>query len=84
MNYQDSLSQLRRNIESVLLGKGNAIRQTLVALLAKGHVLLEDVPGVGKTVLTRALARSIFADARPGYHALSRRVIESVMEKYDG
>ena len=55
----DKLSDLRRNVESVLLGKAEAVRRVLVALLAKGHVLLEDVPGVGKTILTRAIAKSI-------------------------
>ena len=50
---------LRRNVESVLLGKQDVVRQVLVALLAGGHALLEDVPGVGKTILTRALAKSI-------------------------
>jgi leukotriene-A4 hydrolase len=39
---------------------------------------------LGRQPRTRALAREIFAGARPGYHALSRRVIESVLEKYDG
>jgi MoxR-like ATPase len=53
------LDALRANIESVLLGKGEVVRKVLVALLARGHVLLEDVPGVGKTTLTRAIARSI-------------------------
>ncbi|MDY6913732.1 MAG: MoxR family ATPase [Planctomycetota bacterium] len=55
----NKLRDLRRNIESVLLGKAEAVRRVLVALLAKGHVLLEDVPGVGKTILTRAIAKSI-------------------------
>jgi MoxR-like ATPase len=53
------LEALRRNIELVMFGKSEPVRQVLVALLAKGHVLLEDVPGVGKTVLSRAIARSI-------------------------
>jgi len=55
----DKLAALRENVQSVVLGKADAVRQVLVALLARGHVLLEDVPGVGKTILTRALARSI-------------------------
>jgi MoxR-like ATPase len=54
----DLLDRLRANIAGVLLGKPQAIRMTLVALLADGHVLIEDVPGVGKTLLAKALARS--------------------------
>jgi len=53
------LKSLMQNVESVLLGKPEVVRQVLVALLARGHALLEDVPGVGKTVLTRAIAKSI-------------------------
>lgn len=49
-------------VEQVFFGKREVIEKLLVALLARGHVLLEDVPGVGKTVLARALAASI--DAR--------------------
>ncbi|HUU58354.1 MAG TPA: AAA family ATPase, partial [Phycisphaerae bacterium] len=59
MDLREKLTALRRNVESVLLGKSEAVDRVVVALLAKGHVLLEDVPGVGKTVLTQALARSI-------------------------
>lgn len=56
---QQTISKLISNIEKVLIGKKHVIELTVVALLAKGHVLLEDVPGVGKTVLVRTLARSI-------------------------
>jgi len=53
------IAALEANLARALLGKSEAIRQVVVALLAEGHVLIEDVPGVGKTVLARALAASI-------------------------
>ncbi len=53
------LGRLLNNMASVVLGKPEAIKLAVVALLAEGHVLLEDVPGVGKTLLARALAASI-------------------------
>jgi MoxR-like ATPase len=53
------LKRLHANVASVVLGKPDVIRLALVSLLADGHLLLEDVPGVGKTLLAKALARSI-------------------------
>ncbi|WP_394238946.1 AAA family ATPase [Niallia oryzisoli] len=50
------------NIEKVMIGKRNVAELSLVALLAEGHVLLEDVPGVGKTMMVRALAKSVGAN----------------------
>jgi len=59
----ESVSQLGKriaeNIERVIVGKPEAIRLTLLGLLAQGHILIEDVPGTGKTVLAKCLARSI-------------------------
>lgn len=55
----EQLQAVIDNIERVIIGKRDAIRYTLVAVLSGGHVLLEDVPGVGKTMLVRALARSL-------------------------
>src|SRR5580658_3725003 len=52
-------SRIIGNIEKVIVGKRAGIELTVVALLAEGHVLLEDVPGVAKTMLARALARSL-------------------------
>src|SRR5712692_9452619 len=53
------LKQLQANIGGVLIGKPEAIRMALIALLAEGHLLIEDVPGIGKTLLAKALARSL-------------------------
>ncbi|MBI4564862.1 MAG: MoxR family ATPase [Planctomycetes bacterium] len=55
----EQITALRRAIESVILGKSEVVRLAVTALLARGHVLIEDIPGVGKTALARTLARSI-------------------------
>src|SRR5271166_1926062 len=52
-------TRLLENVGLVVLGKPEVIRLAVVALLAEGHVLIEDVPGVGKTLLARAIAASI-------------------------
>jgi MoxR-like ATPase len=54
-----AIERVRTNIASVLLGKPEAIHMVLVCLLAEGHLLIEDVPGIGKTLLARALASSL-------------------------
>ena len=58
------VDRLRANVETVIRGKSDVISHATVALLARGHVLLEDVPGVGKTTLARSIARSIHGSFR--------------------
>ena len=56
--------RIQANVERVIEGKPDAVRLALVVLLAEGHLLIEDVPGVGKTLLAKALARSIDCSVR--------------------
>lgn len=59
MQIPDFAQRIQTNIGQVIIGKRDAVELLLVALLCDGHVLLEDVPGIGKTTLAKALARSI-------------------------
>jgi MoxR-like ATPase len=61
---QESAGRIRHNVEQVLAGKTEVVDLALVVLLAEGHLLIEDVPGVGKTMLAKALARSIDCSVR--------------------
>jgi len=54
-----NIKKLQNNLESVLIGKSECVKLILVGLFAQGHILIEDVPGVGKTTLARAMAKSI-------------------------
>ena len=58
-SIQDFSTRIIDNVEQVIIGKRDAIELLLVALLCEGHVLIEDVPGVGKTMLARSLAISL-------------------------
>ncbi|HEX2497696.1 MAG TPA: AAA family ATPase, partial [Actinomycetes bacterium] len=60
----NATARIRGAVESVIEGKPEAIKLALTVLLAEGHLLIEDVPGVGKTMLSKALARSIDCTVR--------------------
>ncbi|HEY2406663.1 MAG TPA: AAA family ATPase [Polyangiaceae bacterium] len=60
----DQFFELKRAVEGALEGKPEVVELALIALLARGHLLIEDVPGVGKTTLARALARAVGGEMR--------------------
>jgi len=64
MSYTELIHKLETNIAQAVFGKSALIRRCLVALFAAEHVLLEDVPGVGKTLIAQAIAKSIAGDFR--------------------
>ncbi len=61
MEAKEIIGRLIKNIQNVIVGKRSTIKLCLAALISKGHVLIEDVPGLGKTMLARAIAKSINA-----------------------
>ena len=58
-SIQEQVNRLKKNIEQVIFGKSETIEFAITCLLARGHLLIEDVPGVGKTSLAHCLANSL-------------------------
>jgi MoxR-like ATPase len=59
LRIKDTAARVRENVERVIVGKGPVVEMAVIAVLCEGHILLEDVPGLGKTVLAKSLARSL-------------------------
>jgi len=59
VQYMDKLNKLVKNIEKVIIGKRDVVKYLIVGFLTNGHILIEDVPGLGKTMLSLSLAKSI-------------------------
>ena len=58
-DVQQMAARLRKNVQRVIVGKDDAINLSIIALLCRGHILVEDAPGIGKTTLAKALAQSL-------------------------
>ena len=58
-DVQSIADRIVENIERVIVGKRSAVQLTVLGLLCQGHMLIEDVPGTGKTVLAKSVARSV-------------------------
>ena len=58
-SVQEMAARLRESVQRVIVGKDEVIDLAVIALLCRGHVLIEDVPGIGKTMMAKALAQSL-------------------------
>ena len=56
---KETAIKVKTNVEKVIVGKGDVVEMAIIALLCEGHILLEDVPGLGKTVLAKSLSKSL-------------------------
>ena len=94
VNIKEEAEKIKSNIEKVLVGKSELINLVLTALFSGGHVLLDDVPGTGKTVLAKSLAKSINIDFKriqftpdllpsdvTGLNYYNQKVVEFVFRK---
>jgi MoxR-like ATPase len=64
VRIKQAADRIQANVERVMVGKSEVVRFAMVALLCEGHILLEDVPGIGKTTLAKAIARSMGCEFR--------------------
>ena len=62
MSYIDKINLVQENVNKVIKGKEHVVKKVLAASIAGGHILMEDIPGVGKTILATAFAKTMSLD----------------------